>query len=76
MTVITYRTPHHGGPASTKVWRCVECDCFHVLAGQALLTFTPNEFAAFTEEVAECYCVQMPLSKDLEIGLPQWQNAS
>ena len=25
---------------------------------KTLLTFTPKEFASFTEKVAECYCVQ------------------
>lgn len=68
LTAITYRTQKNNGSASTQVWHCEECRCFHLLAGQTLLTFTPQEFATFTDEVAECYCVQMPISRDLETG--------
>jgi hypothetical protein len=63
MTAITYRTSHPRPEVDTQVWRCDECRCFHLLAGQTLLTFTPEEFAAFTQEVAECYCVQMQPSE-------------
>lgn len=76
MTVITYRTQNNRGSSGTQVWRCEDCHCFHLLAGQTLLTFTPQEFATFTEDVAECYCVQIPVSKDLETGLSQCENAS
>lgn len=74
MTAITYRTENNGGHTSAQVWRCEDCHCFHLLAGQTLLTFTPREFASFTEEVAACYCVQMPVSKDLETGLLQHET--
>jgi hypothetical protein len=58
MTAITYRTKQHDPNTAPRVWRCPDCHCFHVLAGETLLTFTPQEFATFTQEVAECYCVQ------------------
>lgn len=38
------------------VWHCPSCRAFHVRAGQAILTFTTEEFAAFTRAVVECYC--------------------
>jgi hypothetical protein len=32
------------------------------------LTFTPQEFETLTHEVAECYCVQMPIGEGGEVG--------
>jgi hypothetical protein len=66
LTVITYQ--NRNGSAATEVWRCEECHCFHLLAGQTLLTFTPQEFATLTQDLAECDCVQMPISKDQAAG--------
>ncbi|HEY6803121.1 MAG TPA: hypothetical protein VI306_06025 [Pyrinomonadaceae bacterium] len=59
MTAITYRNQHQAPNSAAQVWRCHECHCFHLLAGETLLTFTPDEFATFSQEVAECYCVQL-----------------
>lgn len=42
--------------AGTLVWRCDLCRCFHLRAGEVLLTFTREEFNAFTREVVDCYC--------------------
>jgi hypothetical protein len=74
LTVITYPTQNKTRSTTTQVWRCDDCQCFHLLAGQTLLSFTPQEFATFTEDIAECYCVQMPVSKDLETGLTYCEN--
>jgi hypothetical protein len=68
VTAVTDRTQRNGGNTGAQVWRCEDCDCFHLRAGETLLTFTPQEFASFTEEVAACYCVQMPASEDRETG--------
>ena len=37
------------------VWLCDGCGCVHVRAKSTLLTFTTDEFAAFTESVNDCY---------------------
>jgi hypothetical protein len=59
MTVITDRITDRSPSEGLQVWRCESCRCFHVRAGQVLLTLTPEEFADFTREVTDCYCVQM-----------------
>lgn len=69
MTAITYRTNQDQG-STPQVWRCDDCHCFHLLAGQTLLTFSPEEFAAFTHEVTECYCVQLQANEESEAPLP------
>ncbi len=38
-----------------NVWRCCSCHCFHLKAGDMLLTFTPKEYAVFTQAVVDCY---------------------
>ena len=58
MTAMTYRRRETTCEAHTQVWRCDECHCVHLCVEQTLLTFTPEEFARFAEEVGECYCVQ------------------
>ncbi|MET0648185.1 MAG: hypothetical protein ABW208_16335 [Pyrinomonadaceae bacterium] len=59
MTVITDRVAERGEGEALRVWRCASCRCFHLRAGEVLLTLTPEEFAEFTREVTDCYCVQM-----------------
>jgi hypothetical protein len=68
MTAITFRTKQHDPDSTPRVWRCDDCHCFHLLARETLLTFTPEEFAAFTQEVAECYCVQPQPNDNLTSG--------
>jgi len=63
MTATTYKRSHQKPEVDTQVWRCEDCRSFHLLAGETLLTFTPAEFATFTQEVAECYCVQLQPSE-------------
>lgn len=58
MTVISCQSPVEGTTETPEVWRCDLCHCFHLRAGQVLMVFTPREFAAFTNEVVDCYCVQ------------------
>jgi len=37
------------------VWYCENCTSFHIKAGEILLTFTKNEFAAFSNTIFDCY---------------------
>ena len=45
--------------AGTLVWRCDLCRCFHLRAGEMLLTRTREEFSAFTREVVDCCCGEL-----------------
>lgn len=62
----TYEPLHDSENASMQVWRCASCGCFHLRAGQVLMTFTPEEFASFTQEIIECYCIQMHPDEAIE----------
>lgn len=66
MKVMTYQRKQPDLDLNTQVWRCRECDCFHVRAGEVLLTFTPQDFERFAHDVTECYCVQSPVTKRLD----------
>ncbi len=55
MTAIPMNYSQTETPAHFHVWRCEGCHCFHVRAADVLLTFTPAEFAAFSNLVSECY---------------------
>ncbi|MCP9496732.1 MAG: hypothetical protein MSG64_20035 [Pyrinomonadaceae bacterium MAG19_C2-C3] len=46
---------HANERAGWRVWRCDACRLFHIKAGGVLLTFTPEEYEAFTHAVAGCY---------------------
>ncbi len=56
MTVLPHEEHHTGVAAHLKVWRCASCRCVHLCAGEVLMTFTNEEYAAFTHAVVECYC--------------------
>jgi hypothetical protein len=68
VTAITCRVQNPHQNINPQVWRCEGCHCFHLRAGQVLLTFTPKEFEAFSADIAECYCVQMFPSESSERG--------
>lgn len=74
MTVITDRVNERGAGEGVRVWRCESCSCFHLRAGEMLLTLTPEEFEVFTREVADCYCVQ--LRPEEAVGLPPIQRSA
>ncbi len=61
MTAIPYENHSNDESACMQVWRCESCHCIHLRAGQVLLTFTQEEFTAFTQEVVACYCGEMVL---------------
>ncbi len=37
------------------VWRCKDCEKFHVKAGKVLLTFTREEFSDFVNKTWDCF---------------------
>ena len=55
MTAIPMEDHDTGTRAGFNVWRCCSCRCFHLQAGKVLLTFTPDEYAVFTQAIVECY---------------------
>ncbi len=59
MTAIFYK--NHGAAASNgaQAWRCASCHCYHLRAGEALLTFTTEEFVSLMQELADCYYEQI-----------------
>lgn len=59
MTVIVEQERAAGMSAGARVWHCDLCRCFHLRAGEVLLTLTPEEFNRLTHEVVECYCREM-----------------
>jgi len=42
-------------PAAMQVWRCQWCGCFHLTCGEFCVSFTPEQFAEFTQAVTGCY---------------------
>ncbi|MER3427016.1 MAG: hypothetical protein C4334_02780 [Pyrinomonas sp.] len=62
---IMHAPSSHAGHA-LWVWHCPSCRAFHVRAGQVILTFTAEEFAAFTRAVIECYCQNSAIFEDEE----------
>jgi hypothetical protein len=44
------------GSHALWVWYCQSCHAFHVRANQVILTFSHEEYAAFTRAVVACYC--------------------
>ena len=59
MTAIFYK--NHGADENThaQAWRCASCHCYHLRAGEALLTFTTEEFISLMQEIADCYYGQI-----------------
>lgn len=55
MTAFLNEDFHSDATTNVQVWHCESCNCVHIRAGKALLTFTPKEFAAFTDAVTGCY---------------------
>lgn len=55
MTAIPMENHDTGARAGFKVWRCCSCRCVHLQAGDVLLTFTPEEYAVFTQAIVKCY---------------------
>lgn len=41
--------------SSMQVWRCHGCGCFHLTCGEFCISFTPEQFAEFTQAVTGCY---------------------
>jgi hypothetical protein len=59
MTAIFYKNHDAEASADVQAWRCASCHCYHLRAGEALLTFTTEEFVAFMQEIVDCYCGQI-----------------
>lgn len=57
MTITNHRINENDAAASARVdiWRCEDCQCFHVRAGKVLLTFTHDEFQSFLRAAGRCY---------------------
>lgn len=55
MTAIPMNDTHNAPHDHVHVWHCDGCHCFHIRATGVLLTFTPSEFAAFSNSVSDCY---------------------
>lgn len=51
---------------SLWVWYCHSCRAFHIRTNQVILTFTHEEYAAFTRAVVGCYCQYLPLLEEEE----------
>lgn len=47
----------NGVRAEVGVWHCESCACFHVKAGDVLLTFSLTEFMNFSNAVLDCCTV-------------------
>lgn len=55
MTFKKFSDHAKGNISEVGVWYCDNCSSFHVKAGEVLLTFTRDEFAAFSSAVFDCY---------------------
>jgi hypothetical protein len=55
MTAISMEGRHASVRSGFNVWRCCSCHCFHLKAGNVLLTFTPKEYERFTQAIVDCY---------------------
>jgi hypothetical protein len=55
MTAFPMESRHDGVRSGFNVWRCCSCHCFHLKAGDVLLTFTPKEYEVFTQAIVDCY---------------------
>lgn len=51
--------PSSAAAATIQVWYCESCNCVHIRAGKALLTFTSKEFTEFTNVVMGCYAEEV-----------------
>ncbi|GEM_PF-3574689 len=56
---------------NVSIWFCEGCRCFHLRAGQVLLTFTREEFADFTHTAIEAnYCLPIEASEEERDSFP------
>lgn len=55
MTVIRLDHTDQEVKADSGVWNCRVCGCVHMRAEGVLVTFAPDEFAAFTKSVVDCH---------------------
>lgn len=55
MTAFQNEEFHSGTNANVQIWFCESCTSVHVRAANALLTFTKDEFASFTEAAVDCH---------------------
>jgi hypothetical protein len=74
MTAIFNKKLDTGERAEFQVWRCADCRCFHLKAGEALMTFSPEEFASFAEEIVECYSRQICRDEASATTFPEEQE--
>lgn len=58
MTITDHRTDDAAATAKVDIWRCEDCHCFHVRAGEVLLTFTSEEFKTFLRAAGRCFLGQ------------------
>lgn len=55
MTTLSLNDRFAKARSDVSIWRCGDCHCTHIRAGETLLTFTSAEFATFAEAIGKCF---------------------
>ncbi len=55
MTIRKYGIDEIGKREEVSVWFCDSCDCYHIKAGNTVLTFNREEFSEFVNDTWNCF---------------------